>query len=257
MRTTIGRIALLLVALALVAAACGGDDSPFGATTTTAAAGSDTTGADTTSGAADTTEGSVTTGPAPAGGDIDELLARAENAPMRTTYRFGEAPNDQIITLVQDPTLDPPASAMILPEGKFISRGDQSIICDMTGPGQCIAVPGGQGAEMFQGFLSPVLTSLLATGDVTGAPGYSVEEDRTQIAGRQGICFTFTPQAFVGSDVEWIRQCIDSELGFTLLFEGRNAGDDAPERIMELLEFGRPQPDDFEPTGPVTEMPGS
>jgi len=265
MRTNIGKIAILAVALALLTAACGDDATPFGTTATTTASGTgdlgnETTtaaGTDTTTAPADTTEPAATTGaPSDGGGDIDALLARAESAPMRTTYRFGEAPDDQIITMVQDPTREPPASAMILDDGKFITVGDSTIICDLAGEGQCFEVPGAEGTNLMQGFMSPVLMGLMLTEGVTSTPGFSVDEGRTEIAGRQGICFTFTPQTFVGSDVEWIRQCIDSELGFTLLFESKDTGDDAPERMMELLEFGQPQPGDFEPTGPVMERPG-
>lgn len=265
MRTTIGKIALLLVVLALIAAACGGDESPFGTAATTASGdggngdgggtGTTAAGTETTAAAAETTEAPDSTDGA--GGDIADLIARAENVPLRTTYRFGEPPDEQVITMVQDPTLDPPASALIMPEGKIVSRGDETIICDLGGMGQCFSMPGGEGADMMmQGFINPLLLSLLASGDVTDTPGYEVDETPTEIAGRRGICFTFTPQAFIGSDMEWIRQCIDAELGFTLLFEGRDRGEDAPQRIMELLEFGQPQPGDFEPSGPVTPMPG-
>ena len=270
MPTTIGKIAILVIALALLTAACGDDAIPFGATPPTTASGSsgsgdDTTTADTHTTTADTdattadtdTTGPVTTTDAPSGdGDIDDLLARAESAPLRTTYRFGEAPDDQIVTLVQDPTREPPASAMILEEGKFISLGDRTIVCGMGGVAQCFEIPGAEGANLMQGLVSPMLMSLLLTESAVGTSGFSMEEGRTEIAGRQGVCFTFTPQAFAGSGITWIRQCIDSELGFTLLFEGKDTADDAPERIMELLEFGQPQPGDFEPTSPVMEMPG-
>ena len=55
MPTTIGKIAILVIALALLAADCGDDTSPFGATPPTTASGSSGPGADTTTADTDTT----------------------------------------------------------------------------------------------------------------------------------------------------------------------------------------------------------
>jgi hypothetical protein len=66
-----------------------------------------------------------------------------------------------------------------------------------------------------------------------------------------------SPQAFTGADTEFVRQCIDSELGFTLLMETKDAGGATVERVMELIDFGQPLPSDFQPTGQMMDVPGS
>jgi hypothetical protein len=257
-------LAAVAASLVLLVAACGDDGgSPFGtgpATTSSGAEAGPTTAAEpgeTTALPGDTTTSpAAPTGPAPAGGDIDDLLERYRTVPLRTTYRFGEGDDEQVITLSQDPTADPPVSAMILDEGKLVDRGDETIICGMGGPGDdaCIQVPGGAGSGFTQMMFNPLLLGLLALENVASAPGFSVEEGSAQVAGRNATCFTFSPRNFVGSDVEWVRQCVDAELGFALLVEVQERGG-SPERVMELLEVGDPQPGDFEATGPIMDMP--
>jgi hypothetical protein len=98
---------------------------------------------------------------------------------------------------------------------------------------------------------------MLLDQDIQSTPGFNVEQGQATIGGRAGLCFTFSPTALVtGADVEYIRQCIDAELGMVLLYEYVEAGGATAETIMELLEFGMPTPADFEPSGPVTTMPG-
>jgi hypothetical protein len=69
------------------------------------------------------------------------------------------------------------------------------------------------------------------------------------------VCFTFTPPAGAGFDTELIHQCIDSELGFTLLLQSQDTGGTTESTVMELTAFGDPLPDDFTPSGPVTATP--
>jgi hypothetical protein len=259
------RIAILLAALAVVVAACGDDDgSVLGAETTAPTATSASEGGTTAGGAETTMEGEespTTMGEAgSAGGSVQAALDAYQNATFRAVYRFGAGADEQIITLVQDPSQDPPVSATLIgqdgEEGRFLTIGDQSLMCGPPGE-DCIEFPGDTGMNMGQALFGPMLTSLLTLENVESTPGFTVEQNPTTVAGRTGVCFTFSPTALaVGADIEFIRQCIDSELGFILLFEGLETGGDAVETIMELLEFGLPQPGDFEPTGPVTTMPG-
>jgi len=102
---------------------------------------------------------------------------------------------------------------------------------------------------------SPYAFFALATEDAASIPGLEVETGRVTIAGRSGICYTFRPQAMLGSNAEYVRQCLDDQLGFTLLLEVKEAGAAAVERLMELVAFGPPQPGDFEPSGPVIPLP--
>ena len=110
---------------------------------------------------------------------------------------------------------------------------------------------------MGQALLGPMLSGLLLAEDLPSNPGYTVEEGTQTIAGRSGYCFTFSPTALAtGADVEFVRQCIDAEFGFILIFEAAEAGQATAETIMELLDWGQPRPEDFEVSGPVTTMPG-
>jgi hypothetical protein len=49
-----------------------------------------------------------------------------------------------------------------------------------------------------------------------------------------------------------LRQCIDSEFGFTLLLESEASATGDIATVLELIDFAQPTADDFEPTGPVT-----
>jgi len=174
-------------------------------------------------------------------------------------YAFGAGADEQIITISRDPNLDPPVSATMMgpdgEEGRFLTIGDRTIICGPPGE-DCIEFPGESGLNMGDALLGPVLSGFLLNEDLTSNPGFTVEEGSATIGGRSGLCFTFTPTALVtGPDVDFIRQCVDAELGFILLIEALEAGGTEAETIMELLEFGLPVPTDFEPTGPLTAMP--
>ena len=267
------RIGILAAVLALVGAACG-DDDVFGAVTTTSSDGTtattesgDTT-ASTQAGETTTTEGGTTTeATAPPGGDgdIEGLLEEYRTVPLRVTYLFGADVDAQTVTLSQDPTRTPPVSAMILYEGpepgspeeaRVLTIGNRTLICGPPGPGNtCIETPPTPGPGIAEGILGPLVSGFLLQTGLTEAPGFSVDESGISIAGRDGVCFTYAPAAFLEADVEFVRQCVDSDIGFTLLIETKNADGDTVERVMELIDFGQPQPGDFEPTGEVMSMP--
>lgn len=253
MRTITSRPAILLAAIVLAAAACGDDDGvnllDAASTEATAETPSSPAEGDTTS--------------APGGGvspEIQVLLDRFDRTPLRTVYRFDEPPGGQIVTLSQDPSRS--QSATLLgpdgTEGKIITTGDLTIVCSPAGEAaQCFEAPAGAGLDATGGLFSPLIAGFLLTEGITEAPGFSVEQQGATIAGRSGVCFTYTPRPFIEADLEFVRQCIDAELGFTLLIQGRDSGSDTVQTFMELVEFGQPRPGDFEPTGPVTELPQS
>ncbi|MBN2113681.1 MAG: hypothetical protein JW785_06090 [Acidimicrobiia bacterium] len=255
MNRTLPRFALLLAALALLLAACGDDDgSPFASVTTTA--GGTTAGDGTTTSAGDgtTTTGAgdgTTTTAGDDEGDLPELLERYRTIPLRTTYLTGDGGTEAEITFSQDPTANPPVSAMISEDGKAIFLEDRMIFCSA---GQCFEMPGEGGLDFIGAMFSPYALLALADEDLVGTPGFELESAPINIAGRTGTCFTFRPTAMMGTQTEYVRQCVDSELGFTLLLEAKET-DGPVERVMELLAVGDPRPDDFEPTGPVTPMP--
>ena len=275
------RFAILTLSLALVAAACGDDDSsPFapsgddGTTATTSTTTTDDDGSATTEGTTETTEddGAADTTAPPSGdgdgpGDIPELLERYQNSPLRATYLFGQADDEQVIVLSQDPNREPPVSAILIlegttadspEEGRILTIGTNTVFCGPPGPDNiCFGTPGGDVSATPGGALLGPLFGFLFTTTYTDLPGFTVEEEGATIAGRSGRCFTVRPQAFTGADVEYVRQCVDSELGFSLLIETKDADGETVERVMELIAFGPPQPSDFEPTGQMMEVPGS
>ncbi|MCJ7725143.1 MAG: hypothetical protein MUP76_01955 [Acidimicrobiia bacterium] len=256
------RIAILLTVLALLATACGDDTGSVLDSATTTAAGSATTNAGAAPSTSATDTGTQTTqaGSADSGSDVQTALAAYETAAFRAVYRFGQGDDEQIITISQDPNLDPPVSVTLIgpdgDEGRFLTIGDRTLICGPPGD-ECIEFPAGMGMDMGQALLGPVLSGFLLTENLESTPGFTVEEGTATIAGRSGLCFTFTPSAFAtGADVAFIRQCVDSQLGFILLIESMEDGAAGVETLMELLEFGLPTPADFQPSGPVTTMPG-
>jgi hypothetical protein len=235
-------------ALVILAAACGGSGSPFESSTSAGDAG--------TGSVATTSQGAAGSLPGDAG-EIQALLDRFRDTPLRLTYRVGEEPDRQEITLSQDPTADPPASAVIFQDGKWITLGDRSILCGGGAGSQCFEMEASGGFDMASAMINPYAMLALSLEGITDTPGFEVDTSGTTLAGRTGVCFTFSPRAILGSDVDSVRDCIDDQLGFTLLLEVTPAGSATATRQMELQSVGQPQPGDFEPTGTVISVPQS
>jgi hypothetical protein len=243
-------VAAMTAALVVLTAACGGSGSPFDSST---AAGD---GSATTSGGATTSQATAGSLPGDAS-EIQVLLDRFRDTPLRLTYLVGEEPNRQEITLSQDPTADPPASAVIFQGGQWITLGDRSILCGAGAGNQCFEMEASGGFDMASAMINPYAMLALSLEGITDTPGFEVDTSGTTIAGRTGVCFTFSPQAILVSDVDSVRDCIDDQLGFTLLLEVTPAGSATATRQMELQSVGQPQPGDFEPTGTVISVPQS
>lgn len=273
MRRQALRVLVPFLALAVVAAACGDDDEGvFGPAESSQGTTSPTTGAGgTDDSAAESTEATAAPTTAPGGGDgggeVSELLERYQGETLRATYLFGEGDDAQVVVVSQDPSQDPPVSAFIIlegpdpdapEEGRILTIGGDTVFCGPPGADNvCLGMPGDDpSATPFGAMLGPLFGFLFAA-EYESLPGFEVDRGSTTVAGRSGLCFTVTPQAIVQADVEFLRQCIDAELGFTLLLEGKDAGGETVERYMELIEFAMPQPADFEPTGEMMTLPGS
>lgn len=199
--------------------------------------------------AATTTEAPTTTS---ATERVDPLLHRFESEPFRGTYLFGNGPDQVEVTLSRDPTSDPPVEAVLVPaaNAKLITMGEQTIFCE-TVTNVCFEVDGtgsGLAAEM----LGPLAGGLLVAGQVDVTSGTTVSEP-VEVAGRTGICFTYSPPPEAGFESDSVRRCIDSELGLTLLLETERGS--AMETLMVLTELGEPRQEDFRPTGPVEPAP--
>jgi hypothetical protein len=259
MRSSLKRLLILAVALTLLSAACG-DDDELGTDASTTTIGSTTTEGATTT-APPTSEDTSAPTTAPAGdpgdggdGDLDALLERYRQTPLRLVYQTGMTGTDETMVVAQDPTQNPPVSSFGFPEQgtRLIQGGDEIVICS---EGMCFSMPAEGSADLVTGMFGGAFLAGLLTADVTDLPGLSIDSDDVTIAGRDGVCFTYTATAIVGSTTEFARQCVDEELGFTLLLEVKESDAEEAERALELIEFGDPTPEDFEPTGPITEMP--
>jgi hypothetical protein len=256
MRRTSYRFLIVAIALALLSAACGDDDATDTQPTTTTAGESTTTQGATTTPTTSGDTAAPTTAPAGDTGDadLDALLERYRQTPLRLVYQTGMTGTEETMVVAQDPTQDPPVSSFGFPEQntRLIQGGDEIMMCS---EGMCFSMPAEGSADLVTGMFGGAFLAGLLTADVADLPGLSVDSEDVTIAGRTGVCFTYTPTAIVGSTTEYARQCVDEELGFTLLLEVKESGAEV-ERALELVEFGDPTPEDFEPTGPVTEMPG-
>ena len=256
---SITRATIAIAALTLVVAACGDDDE---ATVTSTPVTNDTataTDATTAATAAPATSSPTATsaGVAEDGSEVDDLLARYQMTPVRTTYLLGEGDDQTEIVVAQDPTADPPVESVTIVEAasKIIISEGVTIFCDGSS-NMCFEVPGGGGESLATGLLGPFASGVfLTSGEAGVTPGMSVSEEPITVAGRDGVCFTYEAPTDFGSETDLVRQCIDNELGFTLLLQTSNAATDAIETVMELLEFSQPTAEDFEPTGPVTATP--
>lgn len=246
----ITRAMIAVVALVLVGAACGDDDT--GATTTSAATDETTVA---TEDPPTTSAVPPTTGADDGDPDVGELLARYEMTPLRATYLFGEGDSQTEVVLAQDPTADPPVESITIVEvnSKIIISEGVTIFCDGSS-NMCFEIPGAAGENLAAGLLGTAGSVFLAVESGAFA-GVDVTEEPITVAGRDGVCFTFTsPTGFEG-ETDLVRQCIDNELGFTLLMQTTDTTTDVVETVMELIDFSQPTPEDFEPTGPITTQP--
>jgi hypothetical protein len=265
------RIGMIASVVALIAAACGDDGldagttTSVGASTTTSSAQPETTSTlpDET-GPTDTTQPTTTEPDPPVGSEeVAALIEEYQRVPLRVTYLVGEGPAEQTVTLAQDPQQVPPVSAVIMysgpesesPEqGRVITIGERTIVCGPPGPGNtCFEATdtseGGVGVAAAA--LGPLFSMLLVMADLTEIPGLTVEENPVTIAGRQGVCFTYAAGRFVGAGAATVRHCLDAELGFTLRIHAEDADGATLQKVMELIDFAQPRPEDFEPTGEV------
>ena len=242
------RAMIAVVALALVGSACGDDDA-----TTTSAATAETTVATEAPPATFATP--PTTGAVDGGPDVNELLERYEVTPLRATYLFGEGDNQTEVVLAQDPTAEPPVESITIVEAdsKIIISDGVTIFCDGSS-NICFEVPGAAGENLAAGLLGTAGSVFLAA-ESSGLSGADVTEEPITVAGRDGVCFSFTPPTGLEGDGDLIRQCIDNDLGFTLLMQTTDTTTGVVETVMELIDFSQPTPEDFEPTGPVTAQP--
>jgi hypothetical protein len=232
---------LTVAALASVAlAACGGDDDSSGAKATSKPDSSETTAKGDSNGS-DTTD--VTTG----NKKYDELIAKAKNTPYRVTYK-NSGSNDEF-TVVNDP----PKSAFISGDSRFVRDGDKTVTCSGSGSdAQCYEMPaGGAGVEsLVTGFFG-AYASFLAADEGKDNPFLDVSKsDDETIAGRDATCAKIEAGKLAGADGS-IKVCIDKETGVLLLGETESNGEKSS---IEATDVGEPKDSDFEVPDNVTQL---
>lgn len=243
---SIGRTSAVLAALVVVVAACSDDD----------AATSSTVAPTTTSSAATTPP---STAPTPAeeddsGGVMADLIEMYEKATVRLTYHVGEGESQTTVVVAQDPSATPPIASIGVAEAgtRIIMSEGTTVMCDEAA-GRCFELPGAEGETLTTALVGPFGSMLI--GAVPGADVGPMAEEPITVAGRAGICLTHEPTGDRDAQTDLVRQCVDGELGFTLLLQTSDVGTDAIDTILELVEYGDPTPDDFELTSPLAPGP--
>jgi hypothetical protein len=233
---------LTVAALASVAlAACGGDDddssgakSTAKSDTTEKAGSSDSNGSDTTD---------VTTG----NKKYDELIAKAKTTPYRVTYKSTGSSDE--FTIVNDP----PKSAFITGDSRYVRDGDKTTVCSGTGgDAQCYEMPaGGAGVEsLVTGFFG-AYASFLAADEGKDNPFLDVSNtDDETIAGRDAACAKIEAAKLAGAEGS-IKVCIDKETGVLLLGETESNGQT---NSIEATDVGEPKDSDFEVPDNATQL---
>lgn len=184
----------------------------------------------------------------------DEAMAAESftgpSEPVRVTYRMtGEAEADEITM-----AWDPPRFAMLFEEGRMIVTEDDTIFCDAAGEGcfrmgsgsQGAMTPMGAGLGAFAGF-----AQALQEGEEL--PGATASGE-AEIAGRTATCVTYDAAQYDPSLQGEAEFCYDADAGVLLRWSATNA--EGTTQTLEAIEVGDPDPSDFEPTGPVQDMPG-
>jgi hypothetical protein len=219
--------------------ACGGDDddSASGSKSPTSEKSSDSTKAGGDDGTTVSTTGND---------EYDELLKKAQNASYRVTYTSSGS-NDEFTI-----SHDPPNSAFIAGDSRYVKSGDTTIACSGSGSDeQCFSMPGGsQGVDaIVQGFFGAYASLFLANGESNPFFDVKSSDDET-IAGRDAKCASVDASKLAGSEGH-VKVCIDKETGILLLGETEGGGDKS---TIEATEVGDPQDSDFDVPDNVTDL---
>lgn len=173
----------------------------------------------------------------------------APSEPVKVTYRMTGDGADQLeqITL----SWDAPRYAMIFEDGKLIVSEDETVFCDAAGEG-CFRMSAEGGAGPMAGALGPFFGFTSALQEGQELPGATVTGEE-EIAGRTATCATYDAAQYDPSLQGEAEYCYDPDSGVLLRW---SATDESGTQTLEATEVGEPDPSDFEPTGPVQDMPG-
>lgn len=231
----------VVAVLSLALAACGGGEETEGPE------GQETTTEQTTTDSPAETE--ADTGTEEAQGDAADVQASFPQEPAKVTYEMtGDAASD-----IGEMTLswDPPRFAMLFEGGKMIFDEESMIFCDPSGEG-CFSMPSQAGAGQMGAGLGPFLGFTNALAEGRELPDATTTGE-TEIAGRTATCATFNASAYAPTMQGEAEYCYDADTELMLRWSGTDA--EGNNQTLEAVEVGEPEESDFEPTGPVQEMP--
>lgn len=175
--------------------------------------------------------------------------------PTRVRYLATvEGAEDEEITI----NWDPPSMAVVFENGRVIHSPEETIICVAEGEDgepECLRLPDRQDAEAVVQSFVPFFGTAQAVADQGELVGAQPTDDRS-VAGRQASCVLLSPpeEGPQPPDAEGgtAELCQDVETGATLYYEVE--GPDGIQRL-EAIEVGSPEAADFEPLGPVEDVP--
>lgn len=232
---------MLGVALSLGLTACGGDD--------------ETAAPDTPAGGSPAEAIDEPTPAETAGEDAREQQAipPGPSEPVKVTYEASGQAAEEIQTMTM--AWDPPRFAMIFSQGRLIRGEQETVFCGPPGEDCFRSSDDQSGQPGFMGAAGAFLniTAALEEAEAGGLPGATVTGD-TEIAGRAATCATFDAGAVNPSFQGEAEYCYDQETGVLLRWSATNQ--DGQTQGLEAVEVTSPEPSDFEPTGPVRDMPG-
>lgn len=127
-----------------------------------------------------------------------------------------------------------------------------TLFCDAAGEGCFRMGSAEQGGAMGAGGLGPFLGFATALQEGEELPGATTTGE-AEIAGRTATCATYDAAAYDQSLQGEAEYCFDAETGVMLRWSATDA--EGNTTSVEAIEIGEPDPSDFEPTGPVQEMP--
>ncbi len=193
--------------------------------------------------------GTGTTSP-PTADAGDEFLALAKSGfagddPIKVTVRLNAGgEEEQTLTWARRGDAASFRSGSGDDSSLLIDPGDGTgvIICSRD---SCVRYGGDVSEGIGAGLAAPFLVAGEFVREATGLPGFSSSGSRT-IAGRAASCAAWS---YFGASAE---ACVDEATGIMLSWR---AGDGSTEISWEAVEIGEPTDADFEPTGPVQDLP--
>lgn len=133
----------------------------------------------------------------------------------------------------------------------MIVTEEGTVFCDAAGEG-CFRMGSSQQGGQMAGGMGPFFGFATALHEGEQLPGATTTGE-AEIAGRTASCATYDAADYDPSLQGEAEYCFDPGSGLMLRWSGTDS--EGNTQTVEATEIGDPDPSDFEPTGPVQEMP--